>query len=202
VTGFPAGKTILLREVHAGRVWTARPGIVVTDRPDLLAVHIPIGTRWKVPVADRDQMLHRRMKGWTLTDHVWRRGQMLWLIPPGEAHAVHLWWHGADWQFGGWYINLQDPMRRTALGVDFLDQHLDVVIEPDFSWRWKDEHELEAAIEIGLLGRDEAQAIRTEGERVIRRLEARESPFCDGWDEWRPDPTWPIPTLPDGWQDA
>lgn len=197
-----AGDTILLREVHDGRVWTARPGIVVEDRPDLLAVHIPLGTRWKVPVADRAEMLERRKNGWTLTDYQWRRGPMLWLMPPGEAHAVHLWWHGPEWRFGGWYINLQDPIRRTALGVDFLDQHLDVVIDPDYRWRWKDEDEFAAAIEIGLLTRQRAEAVRAEGERVIRRLEAREPPFCDGWEHRQPDPKWRVPELPRGWDDV
>jgi predicted RNA-binding protein associated with RNAse of E/G family len=200
VRRFGRGETILLREVHEGRIWTARPGIVVDDRPNLLAVHIPVGTLWKVPAADRADMLVRRKNGWTLTDHEWRRGQMLWLMSPGVAHAVHLWWHGPDWQFGGWYVNLQDPIRRTQLGVDFLDQHLDVVIDPDFSWRWKDEDELADAVEIGLLSRQQADAIRAEGERAIHCMQAGASPFREGWEEWRPDPSWPIPTLPDGWE--
>ena len=197
---FRAGETILLREIHEGRVWTARPAIVVDDRSDLLAVHIPLGTLWKVPVASRAEMVRRRRDGWVLTDHEWLRGSMLWLMPPDEAHAIHLWWHEPDWRFGGWYINLQDPIRRTSLGVDFLDQHLDVVIDPDLGWRWKDEDELAHAIEVGLLTQHEAQSIRAEGERVISRLEARQPTFCDGWERWRPDPAWPLPVLPDGWE--
>jgi hypothetical protein len=199
VRRFGAGETILLREVHEGRVWTARPGIVVEDRAGLLVVYIPVGTLWKVPVAERGEMLERRQNGWTLTHHLWGRGSMLWLMPPGVAHAVHLWWHAPERRFGGWYINLQDPIRRTPLGVDFLDQHLDVVIDPDLSWRWKDEDEFTRAIEIGLLTAHQAAAIRAEAERVIGRIEARLPPFCDGWEEWQPDPRWLIPTLPAGW---
>jgi len=74
-----------------------------------------------------------------------------------------------------------------------------VVIDPDLSWRWKDEEELEEAVRLGLLTRQAADGIRAEGERVIARLEARNPPFCDGWERWRPDPAWPIPQLPVGW---
>ncbi|MBA2556665.1 MAG: DUF402 domain-containing protein [Chloroflexi bacterium] len=41
------------------------------------------------------------------------------------AHAIHLWWQPPDWRFGGWYINLQEPIRPTPLGFDFMDHLLD-----------------------------------------------------------------------------
>jgi predicted RNA-binding protein associated with RNAse of E/G family len=82
-----------------------------------------------------------------------------------------------------------------------MDHLLDVVIDPDLSWRWKDEEELEEAVRLGLLTRQAADGIRAEGERVIAQLEAREPPFCDGWERWRPDPAWPIPELPAGWDE-
>lgn len=53
----------------------------------------------------------------------------------------------------------------------------------------------------GLLTPHAADGIRAEGERVIAQLEAREPPFCDGWERWRPDPAWPIPELPVGWDE-
>jgi hypothetical protein len=56
---------------------------------------------------------------------------MLYLITPGAAHAIHLWWLAPDWRFGGWYVNLQEPIRRTTLGFDYMDQMLDIVVEPD-----------------------------------------------------------------------
>ena len=67
-------------------------------------------------------------------------------------------------------------------------------VRPDLSWSWKDEHELEAASRLGRFSPDEAAAIRAEGERVIAAW-----PFPTGWEDWRPDPSWPIPQLPEGW---
>jgi hypothetical protein len=63
-----------------------------------------------------------------------------------------------------------------------------VVVDPDGSWRWKDEDELADAVYAGRV--DEA-AVRTEAERVLA-----ERPWPTGWEDFRPDPTWPIPELP------
>ena len=41
---------------------------------------------------------------------------------------------------------------------------------------------------------------RAEGERVIARVEAGQSPFDSEWLDWRPDPAWPLPTLPLDWE--
>lgn len=70
---------------------------------------------------------------------------------------------------------------------------LDILVEPDGTWRWKDEDEFAAAIEIGRFTLDEAAAIRAEGKRVIQRIESRAWPFDAGYEHWRPDPNWPIP---------
>lgn len=197
------GDPILLREVHRGRIWMARPATVAAVRDDLTAVYLAPGTTWKVPAATtRADILRRLLEGWVLTELVWARARVLYLLMPDVSHAIHLWWTPPDWRFGGWYVNLQDPIRPTPLGFDYMDHMLDIVIEPDLSWRWKDEDEFAEALEIGLMSRRQADAIRAEGERVVERLEARRSPFCDGWEAWQPDPSWPVPELPDGWDEV
>lgn len=47
--------------------------------------------------------------------------------------------------------------------------------------------------------RDEARAIRAEGERAIKLMQANQSPYCDGWERWSPPVEWEIPGLPVGW---
>lgn len=96
--------------------------------------------------------------------------------------------------------NLQDPLRRTPIGFNSMDHILDIVISPDRSeWRWKDEDDFEEAVAIGVYSAQKARAIRAEGERVVERMQANQSPFCDGWERWSPPPEWEIPTLPVGW---
>ena len=89
----------------------------------------------------------------------------------------------------------------TSIGIDFVDHFLDVVIDGNLtSRRWKDEDELAAAVSTGLITRQVADAIRAEGQQAIARLEAHAPPFNEGWEKWKPDPNWPIPTLPPNWQ--
>jgi hypothetical protein len=196
------GDPILLREIFRGRLWTARPATVAAVRDDLTAVYLAPGTIFKVPAdTSRGGILERLDRGWELRDYEWTRGRTLHLMRPGVAHSIHLWWLPPDWRFGGWYINLQEPIRPSPLGFDFMDHVLDVVIDPDLSWRWKDEEELAEAVGLGLVTPQEADAIRAEGERVIAQLEARQSPFRDGWEHWRPNPAWPIPKLPAAWDE-
>jgi hypothetical protein len=44
------------------------------------------------------------------------------------------------------------------------------------------------------VGRVDAAAARAEGERVIA-----EWPFPTGWEDFRPDPAWQLPRLPEGY---
>ncbi|MGH2658205.1 MAG: DUF402 domain-containing protein, partial [Actinomycetota bacterium] len=113
-------------------------------------------------------------------------------------HAVLLMFH-PDWSVRHWYVNLQDPLRRTAMGFDTVDHVLDAIVEQDGSWRWKDEDELEESVRRGIFSPGETMAFRAEGERAVHRLRNREPPFDRDWTTWRPDPSWPIAELPPGW---
>jgi hypothetical protein len=111
-----------------------------------------------------------------LVERPWRAPGVLQLWPVGAGHAV--------WVFErGWYVNLQEPFRRTYDGVDTADQLLDLVRRIDGEWRWKDEDELAAAVLQGYLSEDESHEIRAEAERVIAA-------------DAEPDPSWAPPRLP------
>lgn len=186
----------MLRETWRGRVWTARPAIVVADAPDLVALYVPAGVCWKRPVGP--DLRPVRLPGrWTLADRTWRN-RALFLVQPGAAHAVVLFWSDVDGQLLGWYVNLQEPLRRIRVGFDYLDQALDIAVSPDLArWSWKDEDELEEAVARGIFSAETARAVRAEGERVIQRLEKRLPPFNQGWENWKPDPSWSLPHLPE-----
>jgi predicted RNA-binding protein associated with RNAse of E/G family len=99
----------------------------------------------------------------------------------------------------GWYVNLQRPMRRNPLGFDAMDLMLDVVAEPDLSWRWKDRDEFEQILARGIFEADLGDQVIAEARSVIDDLEHRRPPFDGDWPTWRPDPAWDLPSLPDGW---
>ena len=114
---------------------------------------------------------------------------MLVVVP--LAYAIWHFWRGDDRAFTGWYVNMQEPLRREGRSFLTQDQELDIWIEPDGTWRWKDEQELLDWVPRGRFTEDEVAAIRAEGERVLA-----EWPFPTGWEEWEPDPSWAVPVLP------
>ena len=195
---FEPGDPVLLREVWGDLIWTARGSIVVQDEPDQLMFYTPNGIR--LMRASRDgRALRLPQAPWDLQERTWTNGPILSIAWPGVAHAVLLLFH-PDWRVRNWYVNMERPLERTALGFDTEDRLLDVVVEPDLtSWAWKDEDELAQAVTLGLFTEDEARELHEEGERAVRRLVAREPPFDRDWTAWRPDPAWPVPQLPPGW---
>jgi predicted RNA-binding protein associated with RNAse of E/G family len=194
---FEAGDAVALREIYRGRVWAARPWTVVRDDSELLVLWIPAGTRTKVPARPTGERLRMQADEWMLVDNQWHSEGTLRLAIPGDAHSILLFWR--EWTFLGWYVNLEEPLRRMHVGFDYLDHKLDLVIWADGSWEWKDEDELEEAVDAGILTPLDAREIRDEGERVLAQYEIGASPFRDGWENWRPDPAWPVPVLPAGW---
>jgi hypothetical protein len=152
----------------------------------------------KYAVDQDGQELRLYADGWDLAERAFSRS-MLSFSWPDARHAVLALWE-ADWAFAGWYVNLETALGRDGRCYDFVDHCLDVLVPPDrSSWTWKDEGELDEAVRSGIFTSEEATAFRAEGERAVRRLLDREPPFDLWWDEWRPDPSWPMPTLPEGW---
>ncbi len=108
-------------------------------------------------------------------------------------HSIDHFWR-EDGDFRGWYVNLQEPLRETAVGLDTCDLALDLWVEADGAWHWKDEDDFAEMQTLGIVDEQRAAAIRAEGERVISAW-----PFPTGWEDWRPDPAWPVPELPADW---
>lgn len=194
------GTAVALRDIWHGTVFLAKPVTVVRDTSDLVALHLAVGSRWKRARTPGGEPMRVPCGAWEPADAVWHGGDALYLIRPGDRYAVMAFWTERPRAFRGWYINLQEPLRRTPIGFDTMDQLLDIVAPPDRStWSWKDEDELEEARARDLFSDAECRAIRAEGERAAARMVAGAPPFRDGWEDWRPDPTWTVPTLPVGW---
>jgi hypothetical protein len=194
------GDPALLRHVFRGRVGWALPCIVVEDTPSRVALFRQPGTLSKSPTHGSVEELVTSLAEDTFdpADSTWRETFVVELAPVGRAHSVWPMWSKA-WRFLGWYVNLQEPMRRSRFGYDTFDQFLDITVSPHLTWRWKDEDHWVMLREHGVLTPAEADAVRREGEAVIEDIEARRAPFNEPWPEWRPDPSWGMPTLPDDW---
>lgn len=180
------GDHVLVRQLFLGRIWNAVPSVAVRDDEDIVAT-------WLAPVPFR-YAAGSLFDGWELRERrPTRRHGILRLTRPGRSHSILLFRHD-DGSLQGWYVNLEQPQRRTAFGFDLEDRLLDVFVEPSSKWRWLDEDELAEAVDRGLVSKHEADELRAEGERVLE-----EWPFPTGWEDWRPDPAWQLPALPEGW---
>lgn len=184
------------RDVWRGRPTVAWGGNVVQDEDALLALYMPEGS----PLAYAPDFFGAPHP-WSGKDR-WQGHGVLQLQRPGDLHAVWVFWTGPGREHAGWYVNLQEPFRRSSIGFDTQDLELDIVVEPDGSWRWKDDEQMESWVARGRWSSAEVAAIRAEGARVAADLEAGRRWWSDEWAAWEPDPAWTAPAIPEGWEQA
>jgi len=177
------GDVVLRREVrNDGWAWLQAPVIVVRDEPELLATYMGRGTRFEFPPGPDVHPWAGR--------GVWEGHGVLMLQRPGEAHAIWVFWTGDRREFAGWYVNFQEPFRRTKHGYDTQDLELDIWIPHGEPWEWKDDELLERRVREGRYTAEQATATRAEGERVGALLDAGERWWDDAWASWVPDQGW------------
>lgn len=201
-----AGERILwrYRDNASERVHICRPVTVVQDTDELLAVWMAPGTECVKPVLVDGTSVHqepletRYTKARTTVTSRWFGTGVLKLARPGDPWSVWLFWE-RGWRFKNWYVNLEEPLARWEGGVDSQDHFLDIAVAPDRRWMWLDEDEFAQAQRVGLLGEQQAADVREAGRAAVREVEAWGTPFADGWENWRPDPRWGVPELPDDW---
>lgn len=126
----------------------------------------------------------------------WTGYSVLRVLLPGRPWSVWHFFDGATGVFAGWYVNLEDPHVRDADTTYSKDHVLDVWVEPDRTHSRKDEDELVLAVEQGRYSPDEAARITAMAAEVEAVIRAWGPPFCDGWETFRPNPSWPVPQLP------
>ncbi len=195
-----SGDTVVLRELWDGRVWQARPAIVVRDDDRMFVDYVPARMRYRRPVAADGTPLRIPTQHWTLEEIEWDHQRVLAFSFPETWYAVILYWDDTTDEFQGYYMNIQSPLRRTPIGFDTVECLLDAVVPPDrSSWAWKDEDELRESVARGMFTEEDAAAFYAAGERGVEHVLLREPPFDEPWEEWRPDPDWPLPELPPGW---
>jgi Protein of unknown function (DUF402) len=200
-TPLARGQVAVVRQHRRGRFRAVTPTLVVEDGPERTVLYVPRGTVFMAP-ADRFGHVTRHIADEAgLTPDHWRDRAALHIVPAGAAFSVMARWQDSFDEFSGYYVNLQEPLRRTAIGFDTMDQTLDVVVSADLAnWRYKDEDELEGAAADGFFDAAEVIAIRRAAHAALDMLTQRRPPFDEPWASWRPDPSWGVPALPPTWE--
>jgi hypothetical protein len=199
------GDVVALRYITTdARLEMCWPCRVVEDRPDLLALFIAAGSPFKAgPKLSAKAKRAGPRHDLPPDEHVWR-ADMLRLMFPDRCHSVWLFWShdGGERRFHRYFVNLEEPFRRTPVGFDTQDHTLDIEVTAELAWRWRDEQELENHVAEGFYTPALAAAARTEGQLAIEAM-LRGGHVCTrGWPDWRPPAEWHIPGFVSGWDTA
>jgi len=200
---FQSGTHIIIREVLQHRIWTARPVTVVQDTPALTVLYMMPGTQFKHPrLRDGSLVPDTMIDDWVLIDKVWHGDAALYLSQPDAPYALMLFWSEDHTEFLRWYINLQQPYRRTHQGFDYLDLELDLVIHPNRTdWYWKDEEKFAKLQQTGRISDEQARELRAVGVQLLVQIQTNSAFFGNQWKEWSPPADWTIPVLPLNWDE-
>jgi hypothetical protein len=188
------GDRVLLRSSYRGVVRWCWPHHYVGEWNGRHGIYCQPGNSGKlIGRVDGKHQLEYWASGAPAFDHVWERCNVLRFMREGDGHTVEVYWD-EQWELLGWYVNLQAPLVIRGDRFDTTDRALDVWVEPDGTWQWKDEDDFAESQALGIFDASTAAEVRAEGERVIA-----DKPWPTGWEDWRPPPEWkPLP-LPEDW---
>lgn len=188
------GEAIVLRQVWQGRPLLAMPSLVVSDEAELLVTYLP------------EQAPFGALPGWPGGEHPWAQRASweghgtLMLRRPGDRYSIWAFWRGEERVFACWYVNLEEPYRRSPIGIDTLDHELDLWSEDGETWHLKDEEGVKRCVADGRFDEEDAARIWIDA-AAFRAEYERSGPWWDlGWARWRPPRTLVTPSLPEGWE--
>ncbi|HTJ68018.1 MAG TPA: DUF402 domain-containing protein [Actinospica sp.] len=203
----PPGSTAVRRDVFRGRVWTEGPArVLASDGASVLATLWPgVSTRAAARFVEsgtgRDKALRvasidaLATGEWDMAEWTWRWNAVVTEVVSGRWFTVAR-MHGEDGVLRYWYVNFERPPAWHASGWDTMDLAVDLVVEPDGAWHWKDEDEYAQCRRLGVITDAEHAAVRQAREQAVALVEARAGLLGDDpARRWSPDPEWTLPTL-------
>jgi predicted RNA-binding protein associated with RNAse of E/G family len=204
----PLGSTAVRRDVFAGRVWTESPTRVLRGDEQSVTTAIWPGVRTLASkdfiasksgadaAAARVSSLDSLAAGtFELGDWIWRWRSFVTDVVDGRWFTVTRMYDQAG-ALVCWYVNFERPPSWRPAGWDTMDLALDLVVEPDGRWSWKDEDEYAHSRRLGLVTPAEHAAVARAREEAVDQVEQRLGVFGqDPGASWLPDPAWPLPEL-------
>jgi predicted RNA-binding protein associated with RNAse of E/G family len=207
-TLLPVGSTAVRRDVFRGEAWTEAPvRVLAADGVSVRTALWPgVATLAQALFAESADIHDKAMRsasldalargGWDMAEWVWRWNGVVTEVVSDRWFSVAR-MHGGDGVLRCWYVNFERPPRWHASGWDTMDLALDLVVEPDGAWHWKDEDEYAQCRGLGLISDVEHAAVGRAREQAVALVEAREGLLGeDPAGRWLPDPAWPLPALP------
>lgn len=203
------GSTAVRRDVFGGRSWTESPTRVLRADERSVTAAIWPGVRTLASTdfiaskehadtaAQRMHSLEALVHGtFELGVWTWQWNCFVTDVVAGGWFSVTRIHDGDSGRLTCWYVNFERPPSWRADGWDTMDLALDLIVEPDGRWRWKDEDEYAHCRRLGLVSEAEHAAVERAREEAVDRVARRAGVFAEDPDAtWLPDPGWPLPVL-------
>jgi Protein of unknown function (DUF402) len=206
---FEPGACVVQRNVEIGRARFVVPSVVVTDADAETRLFRRAGTPLRAarsfalradPLACEEATQHEVLDGhWEFVDATWSDTDTLVVSRRDGWFSTWLLWRAGSRDFTGYYVNFERPWTRTPIGFDSTDLAVDLVVTPALEPAWKDLVGFDQRIALGLIGASEAESVRRSMRMVEERIAARAGVFDGSLVDWKPEPDWPVPQLPDAW---
>jgi hypothetical protein len=198
-------EVVNLRWMHEAHPESAHPVYLMADTAEVIATFEPgeavamHSTRPKG--GPRGRNLEPGTPHTGFAEGIWTGDGVLRVHAPGQPWSTWRWLASDGTWSSNWYVNLEEPWRRSGTGFDTEDWILDIVVDGD-GWRYKDEDELEWAAGSGRFSAAEIERIGMAAAAAIAVVESGGWPFDADWDAWRPPAGLPVPVLQPGWDSA
>lgn len=204
------GDNCVLRDIVNSKVWVAQSVYVVEDKSDLTVLLLLPGALCATPEgvwrreSESEYAHSSRWKAaptdnFHLQEYIWSTNRVLIFLEPDKYYSCLMFWNHQSDQFTGYYINFQIPFKRSHCGFDILDLDLDIVIDPQYNWQWKDLDAYKHGIQEGGIHDEWVKGVEKEKPEVLKRIEERSFPMDGSWVNWKPDSFWNPPELPKDW---
>jgi predicted RNA-binding protein associated with RNAse of E/G family len=203
---YSPGIDVVVEERWHGILWAAVPHRVIQSTPDMMIGWVPAGTlavhatNRGLPEAEgltRDQRKMLALK--TLTARASEFAETpskLAIFRPDRWSRINLGFDPLNGHFLGWYVDFELPLEPTPTGLATKDLVLDMWINPDRTWEWKDQEDLELAVAEGIFPPRYRAELDQEAERILTELDERRPPFTEDFSRFQPNPAWATPVLP------
>ena len=174
------GESVALRGIFNQHVWYMQTALVIQDTLDEVALAVLPGAECAAPegyingkhgaVGHWDRWGSYLRNHWNMQTYSWRTNRLLILLETKKYYAEMFFWEQDSNTFICYYINFQLPFRRSPIGFDTLDLELDLIVEPNFAWRWKDVENYRQGIDCGIIRKEWTEQIERPGRKFSRTL--------------------------------
>lgn len=186
---YPVGTDVVVEEGWHGILWTAVPHRVIQSTPDMMVGWVPAGTlavhatnRGLPEVAgltrDQRKLVALKTLAARASEFAETPGKLS-IFRPGRWCRINLGFDPLDGHFLGWYVYFELPPEPTLTGLATKDLVLDMWINPDHTWEWKDEDDLEVAIAEDILPPNYRAELDREAQQILTELDDRRPPFTE-----------------------